>query len=127
MANVLVTGGTGFIGSRVCSALHQQGDTVHVLSRNPERAQTKVESARACYGWNPETEKLPSEATNGIASVVHLAGETIAGKWNAEKKTTDTGQSDPLYPEPCRIAGGSRYKARCACLCLRNRILWRQW
>ena len=86
MANVLVTGGTGFIGSRVCSALHQQGDTVHVLSRNPERAQTKVESARACYRWNPEAEKLPSEATNGIASVVHLAGETIAGKWNDEKK-----------------------------------------
>ena len=86
MANVLVTGGTGFIGSRVCSALHQQGDTVHVLSRNPERAQTKVESARACYAWNPEAEKPPAEATNGIASVVHLAGETIAGKWNEEKK-----------------------------------------
>ena len=86
MANVLVTGGTGFIGSRVCTALHQQGDTVHVLSRNPERAQTKVESARACYGWDPETEKMPAEATNGMASVVHLAGETIAGRWNADKK-----------------------------------------
>ena len=86
MANVLVTGGTGFIGSRVCNALHQQSDTVHVLSRNPERAQTKVESARAYYAWNPEAEKLPAEATKGIASVVHLAGETIAGKWNAEKK-----------------------------------------
>lgn len=86
MANVLVTGGTGFIGSRVCTALHQQGDTVHVLSRNPERAQTKVQSARAFYGWNPETEKLPPEATNGMVSVVHLAGETIAGRWNDEKK-----------------------------------------
>lgn len=86
MANVLVTGGTGFIGSRVCTALHQQGDTVHVLSRNPDRAQTRLKSARAFYGWNPETEKLPSEATKEIASVVHLAGETIAGKWNDEKK-----------------------------------------
>ena len=86
MANVLVTGGTGFIGSRVCAALHQQGDTVYVLSRNPERAKTKVESVRAFYGWNPETEKLPTEATNGMVAVVHLAGETIAGKWNAEKK-----------------------------------------
>ncbi len=86
MAKVLVTGGTGFIGSRVCTALHQQGDTVHVLSRNPDRAQTRLKSARAFYGWNPETEKLPSEATKEIASVVHLAGETIAGKWNDEKK-----------------------------------------
>lgn len=86
MANVLVTGGTGFIGSRVCAALHEQGDTVHVLSRSPERAETKVKSARAFYGWNPETEKLPPEATNGMVSVVHLAGETIAGRWNEEKK-----------------------------------------
>lgn len=86
MANVLVTGGTGFIGSRVCAALHEQGDTVHVLSRSPERAETKVKSARVFYRWNPETEKLPPEATNGMVSVVHLAGETIAGRWNAEKK-----------------------------------------
>jgi len=86
MANVLVSGGTGFIGSRVCTALHEQGDTVHVLSRNPTRAQTKLKSARAVYGWNPETEKLPSEATSDVKAVVHLAGESIAGRWNAEKK-----------------------------------------
>ena len=86
MANVLVSGGTGFIGSRVCTALHEQGDTVHVLSRNPTRAETKLKSARAVYGWNPETEKLPSEATSDVKAVVHLAGETIAGRWNAEKK-----------------------------------------
>ena len=86
MANVLVTGGTGFIGSRVCAALHEQGETVHVLSRSPERAQTKMKSARAFYGWDPETEKLPTEVTNGMVSVVHLAGETIAGRWNDEKK-----------------------------------------
>ena len=86
MANVLVSGGTGFIGSRVCTALHEQGDTVHVLSRNPTRAATKLKSARAVYGWNPETEKLPSEATSDVKAVVHLAGETIAGRWNSEKK-----------------------------------------
>ncbi|MCE2412958.1 TIGR01777 family oxidoreductase [Candidatus Poribacteria bacterium] len=86
MANVLVSGGTGFIGSRVCTALHERGDTVHVLSRNPTRAQTKLKSVRAAYGWSPETEKLPSEATSDVKAVVHLAGETIAGRWNAEKK-----------------------------------------
>ena len=86
MTNVLVTGGTGFIGSRVCTALHEQGDAVHVLSRSPVRAQSKLKSARAIYGWDPETEKLPSEALSDMTSVVHLAGETIAGRWNAEKK-----------------------------------------
>ncbi len=86
MAHVLVSGGTGFIGSRVCTALHEQGDTVHVLSRNPTRAQTTLKSAGAVYGWNPETEKLPLETTSGVKAVVHLAGETIAGRWNTEKK-----------------------------------------
>ena len=86
MANVLVSGGTGFIGSRVCTALHAQGDTVFVLSRNPTQAQTILQSAKAVYGWNPETEKLPSEATSDVKAVIHLAGETIAGRWNPEKK-----------------------------------------
>ena len=86
MANVLISGGTGFIGSRVCTALHEQRDTVYVLSRNPTRAQTQLKSARAVYGWNPESEKLPSEATSDMKAVVHLAGETIAGRWNTEKK-----------------------------------------
>ena len=86
MTNVLVTGGTGFIGSRVCTALHEQGDTVDVLSRNPARAETKLKAVRAVYRWDPETEKLPPEATSDVGSVVHLAGETIAGRWNSEKK-----------------------------------------
>lgn len=86
MANVLVTGGTGFIGRRVCTALHEQGDTVHVLSRNPARAETELKSASAVYSWSPEVEKPPAEATTDIKAVIHLAGETIAGKWNAEKK-----------------------------------------
>lgn len=86
MANVLVTGGTGFIGSRVCDALHQKGDAVYVLSRNPARAENKLSASKAIYSWNPETEKLPTEATSNINAVIHLAGETIAGRWNAEKK-----------------------------------------
>lgn len=86
MANVLVTGGTGFIGSRVCDALHHKGDAVYVLSRNPTRAENKLPSLKAAYGWNPETEKLPTEATSNINAIIHLAGETIAGRWNAEKK-----------------------------------------
>ena len=90
----------GFIGSRVCDALHQKGDGVYVLSRDPARAENKLDSATAVYGWNPETEKLPIEATSDTHAVIHLAGETIAGRWNAEKKTENTGQSDSFDPEP---------------------------
>ena len=100
MANVLVSGGTGFIGSRVCTALHEQGDTVHILSRNPTRAQAKLKFARAIYGWNPETEKLPSEATSDVKAVVHLAGETITGRWNTEKKRRIRDSRVLFYAKP---------------------------
>ena len=86
MKKVLVTGGTGFIGSRVCDALHEKEYAVHVVSRDPTRAKTKLEDAKEIYAWNPETEQLPSEATSDLHAVIHLAGETIAGRWNAEKK-----------------------------------------
>ncbi len=86
MKNVLVTGGTGFIGSRVCDTLHEKDYAVHVVSRDPARAKTKLQSVQEIYAWNPETEQLPSEATSDLHAVIHLAGETIAGRWNADKK-----------------------------------------
>jgi len=86
MKKVLVTGGTGFIGSRVCDSLHEKEYAVHVVSRDPACAKTKLQAAKEIYAWNPETEHLPSEATSDLHAVIHLAGETIAGRWNAEKK-----------------------------------------
>ena len=86
MENVLVTGGTGFIGSRVCDALHEKEYAVHIVSRDPARAKTKLQSVKEIHAWNPETEQLPAEATSDVKAVIHLAGETIAGRWNAAKK-----------------------------------------
>lgn len=86
MKNVLVTGATGFIGSRVCDTLHEKDYTVNAVSRNPERARTKLNQVNEIYAWSPETEQLPPEATSDVNAVIHLAGESIAGRWNAEKK-----------------------------------------
>ena len=86
MKKVLVTGGTGFIGSRVCDTLHEKDYAVRVVSRDPERAKTKLNSVKDIYTWNPEKNQLPSEATSDVQAVIHLAGETITGWWNADKK-----------------------------------------
>ncbi len=86
MKKILVTGGTGFIGKRVCDALQEKHYAVKVVSRDTERAKTKLQSIDEIYAWNPETEQLPSEATSDLHAVIHLAGETISGRWNAKKK-----------------------------------------
>ncbi|MCG9127891.1 TIGR01777 family oxidoreductase [Candidatus Poribacteria bacterium] len=86
MKKVLVTGATGFIGNRVCNALKEKDYIVDVVSRTPEKASNKLGFVDGIHAWQPETEQLPTEATSGINAVIHLAGETIAGRWNANKK-----------------------------------------
>src|SRR2546426_1172308 len=44
--------------------------------------------ARAESGveWDVERGAIEAEKLNGVDAVVHLAGEPIVGRWNAEKK-----------------------------------------
>lgn len=65
---VLVTGGTGFIGSALVRALEQRGEQVVVVSRRP---------GAATVGWDAiEREVELADA------IVHLAGEPIAdSRW----------------------------------------------
>lgn len=75
---VLLTGGTGFIGHRLQSALVASGHTLTVVTRHPERHRT----ARAgvdYVAWPPDLARQQA--------VVHLAGEPIFGaRWNARVK-----------------------------------------
>jgi uncharacterized protein (TIGR01777 family) len=74
---VLVTGGTGFIGSALVRRLTMEGHTVRILTRNPQVTPPAagVEYAR----WNPPA-PLPPEALAGVDAIVHLAGANI-GRW----------------------------------------------
>jgi uncharacterized protein len=70
---VVITGGTGRIGSLLVNALRQRGDEVTVLSRS-----------RGDVRWDPMEGPAPTEALAGRDAVVHLAGEDIAQRWNDE-------------------------------------------
>lgn len=76
---VLVTGGTGFIGTALLPALQAAGHAVTVLSRDPEQA--RVPEGVAVIGDLDGTGMAAPEA------VINLAGENLgARRWNAVSK-----------------------------------------
>ena len=77
---VLVTGGTGLVGSALCPFLTTGGHEVFRLTRsNPTEAND--------IPWTPHRGDLPKARLEGLDAVVHLAGENIAGaRWNAAVK-----------------------------------------
>ncbi len=81
---VLITGATGFLGRRLCEHLREQGYRPSALARDPERALRALPLEEA-HRWSADR-RPPAEALAGVDAVVHLAGETIAGRWTPEKK-----------------------------------------
>lgn len=78
---ILVTGGTGLIGSTLCNALIDRGDAVVGLSRDPERAARTLPRVQ-WHGWEAVRERPPREAFEGVDAVINLAGEPINQRWN---------------------------------------------
>ena len=83
---ILVTGATGFVGSRLSERLRERGDTVVALSRDGDSARRRVPTLEQAYTWDPLDEPAPADAFAGVDAVVHLLGEPVAGRWTAAKK-----------------------------------------
>ena len=77
---ILVTGATGFIGRALVEALQAAEHAVVVVSRSPESAAAKLPNTQA-VSWD----SLDEIFAVGVDAVVHLAGETVQGRWNKKK------------------------------------------
>lgn len=82
---VLISGVTGFIGARLAETLATAGHEIWGLSRDPDKARKQVPQLAEAFAWNPVTQQPPRGAFADVDAVVHLAGETVSGRWNAKK------------------------------------------
>jgi uncharacterized protein len=85
METILLTGGTGLIGSELTNHFINSGFRVHILTRNPERK--KNASNISYFGWNPEKQTFDKAALENVSVLINLAGENIAAKrWTSSRK-----------------------------------------
>ncbi|MGQ7944934.1 TIGR01777 family oxidoreductase [Flavobacterium sp. WC2509] len=81
--NVLITGGTGFIGRYLTEKLVKKGYKVSILTRNSKPNTENV----SYYIWDVATQSIEEEAVQNADYIIHLAGENIAEKrWTAKRK-----------------------------------------
>jgi len=79
--NVLVTGGTGFIGQRLVEALVTEGHFVTVLTRDPAKSDDLTHPVRVITSLDRIHED------ERVDAIVNLAGDPVAnGLWTARKR-----------------------------------------
>ncbi|HEV7503985.1 MAG TPA: TIGR01777 family oxidoreductase [Thermoanaerobaculia bacterium] len=83
---VVITGGSGLIGSAVAREMGGAGHEVVVLSRDPSKVKGLPANTRA-VPWDGKTGTGWSSLLDGDTAIVHLAGESIAaGRWTESRK-----------------------------------------
>lgn len=82
---IAITGGTGFIGTKLLEHLAQRGDRVHLLTRNPQTVPS-MPAVKEVFKWGGESVAAPREAFEGVDAVIHLAGKSIAGRFTEKHK-----------------------------------------
>jgi UDP-glucose 4-epimerase len=98
MATVLLTGGTGFIGSHIVEALLQQGHQLRVLTSsssihpNIQPYQDQLQLVRGNFG----NEQLMQQYLQGVDYLIHVAWTTVP----------KTATENPIYDAQSNLIGG---------------------
>lgn len=78
---VLITGGSGFVGERLCQRLVEAGHRILVVSRDPDGVRDRLPSGTDIRASSLDFVDTPPDA------LVNLAGEPIAAKrWSDDQK-----------------------------------------
>ena len=81
--NVLITGGTGFVGRHLTCLLIKNNFSVSIFSRNYKQNTTDI----SYYKWDVNNHSIDEEAVLKADYIIHLAGEGIADeRWTTKRK-----------------------------------------
>ncbi len=81
MGKILVTGGTGLIGSELISHLKSNNNKIVLLSRS------KSDRSENIFKWDVNNNFIEADAFDGVEYIIHLAGAGIADKrWTEKRK-----------------------------------------
>jgi uncharacterized protein (TIGR01777 family) len=91
--SVLITGGSGLVGSGLTELLLQKGYHVSHLGRSPSMGKVK------CHRWSVTGNFIDPKALEGVDAIIHLAGAGVAEKrWTeARKKESRTKSTELLH------------------------------
>lgn len=84
---ILITGGTGLIGTPLSQQLAAGGHEVIVLSRNPGKHTLPV--GVTAVAWDGRTSSGWAHLADGAAAIINLAGESIGGSGFPPPRWTD--------------------------------------
>lgn len=84
---ILITGGTGFVGTELGLELVRRGHSLVVISRNKSSAKMSCPYPCEIVEGDLAEGPLSSSALSGVEAVIHLMGEPVAqGRWTEKKK-----------------------------------------
>ena len=86
---VAITGIRGLIGSALAASLRADGHEVLGVSRRPDASAGDEDPAAAgarTIAWDVAAGTVDASALEGLDAVVHLAGESIGGRWTEARK-----------------------------------------
>ena len=81
METVLITGGSGMIGTAVIRLLRSEDVEIRTLSRSKQELPgTKV------FTWDVQAGQIDPDALKDVDHIIHLAGATVSERWTENQK-----------------------------------------
>lgn len=81
---ILVAGGTGFIGEKLCRFFVEKGFYVNILTRN---LNSKKNFQKLKYfHWNPAKFQVDYESVKGVSVIINLSGKNVFSFWSKKNR-----------------------------------------